>query len=100
MNWRSKEFKEGIPDEYKPFAQFEYGKCKWFPHGVVWHWWRSPSHPMYCEYMYYFYWWNPLEKKYRYWGKYDMYYDGIHKTFGFWFFNISWSTKWSKMEGW
>jgi hypothetical protein len=49
------------------------------------------------RYFYYFYWWNWLQKKHRYWGFEQFYYDGPHNTFGFWFFNISWQTPWTKI---
>lgn len=39
---------------------------------------------------------NLLEKDVRYWGFQKFYYDGPHYSFGFWFFNISWSTPWGK----
>lgn len=42
----------------------------------------------------YFYWWNWLKPDQRYWGWYATYYDGAHVSFGFWFFNWSWSTPW------
>jgi len=96
---------EDIPDEYKPYARFvytgDYGKLrKWIPNGVEWSFWRSKPYPKICEYLYYFYWFNAIKKEYRYFGPYDMWYDGPHKSFGFWWFNISWRTKWSKVEGW
>lgn len=40
---------------------------------------------------YYFYWWNWLSAKYRYWGYQQDWYDGPIYHFGFWFFNWSWS---------
>lgn len=44
----------------------------------------------YC-YWNYIYWWNPLSKKSRYWGYSELDYDcQPHRSFGFWFFNISW----------
>lgn len=43
-------------------------------------------------YFYYFYWWNWVPKELRYLGFEQIYYDGPHNSFGFWFFNISWST--------
>jgi len=37
-------------------------------------------------------WWNPISKKYRYWGYQTMTYDAQkHQSFGFWFFNVGWS---------
>lgn len=47
---------------------------------------------------YYFYWWNLLPKEYRYWGAEYIWYDGPHRTFGFWYCSISWSTPWTKVE--
>ena len=62
--------------------------------------------------------WSPnlLAPENRYWGLERIYYDGPHVTFGFWFFNIGWSTwhslppfeflsgpykeKWSKRPRW
>jgi hypothetical protein len=52
---------------------------------------RNPN-----AYFYYFYWWNWLPKEYRSWGFEQIYYDGPHNMFNFWFFNISWSTPWTK----
>lgn len=49
-------------------------------------------------YFYYVYWWNWLPKEYRSWGFEQIYYDGPHNMFGFWFFNISWSTPWTKIK--
>ena len=48
------------------------------------------------EYFYYFYWWNWLPRKDRFWGFEKICYDGPHNCFGFWFFTISWSTQWTK----
>lgn len=46
---------------------------------------------------YYFYWWNWLPKKVRFFGYEQIWWDGPHYTFGFWYFNISWSTYfWNK----
>jgi hypothetical protein len=39
---------------------------------------------------YYFYWWNWLSPKYRYFGYGQEWYDGPIYHFGFWFFNWSW----------
>lgn len=47
------------------------------------------------EYEYYFYFWNPLPKGHRYWGREDMWYDGPHPSLGLWFFNFTWRTKWT-----
>lgn len=47
---------------------------------------------------YYFSWWNYLPKKYRYLGPQKMWYDQPHESFGFWFFNWSWSLPWSKFD--
>lgn len=50
-------------------------------------------------YQYYFYYKpNWLEKKYRYLGYRSMYYDGPHASFGFWYFNFSWSTQWTRVD--
>lgn len=50
-------------------------------------------------YQFYFYpiphW---LKKKHRYWGLERIWYDGPHVSIGFWFFNVSWSTQWSRGE--
>ena len=69
-----------IPDEYKPKAVFLYPDGWRFPRGIGWGFWRSSPYPDHAEYSWYFYWWNWLEKKHRYFGPYDMYYDGIHKS--------------------
>jgi hypothetical protein len=49
------------------------------------------------EYASYF-WFAPnwLPKELRYIGIERFEYDGVHVSFGFWFFNISWSTPYSK----
>jgi len=47
---------------------------------------------------YYIYWWNWLKKEYRYFGPEYIYYDGPHRSFGFWYFNVAWSTQWTKCE--
>lgn len=60
-------------------------------------WWQSEKTLGTNHYFYYVYWWNWLQKKHRYWGFEQSYYDGPHNTFGFWFFNISWSTPWTKV---
>jgi len=49
-------------------------------------------------YLYYVYWWNWLKKEYRYWGYDEFWYDCPHNNFGFWFFNVSWSSPWTKMR--
>lgn len=48
----------------------------------------------------YFYWWNWLPKKLRYFGRDDIWYDGPHASFGFWFINWSWSTPWTRIPDW
>ena len=47
---------------------------------------------------YYFYWWNPLPKGVRYIGRSDMIFEYVHATFGLWFFNLSWSTPYTKFR--
>lgn len=64
--------------------------------GIEWGFFRSPTYPDYTCYLYYFYWWNWLPNKHRYWGFRQLYYDGIHNSLGFWFFNVSWVFPWSK----
>lgn len=75
---------------------------------VKWHWdhveWGpfgpDKDSPEPYGYQFYIYWApNWLPKEYRYWGIEKYWYDGPHISFGFWFFNISWSTPWSKVEG-
>jgi hypothetical protein len=44
---------------------------------------------------YYIFWWNPLPKGSRYWGRYHMWYDGPHKSFGLWYTNITWRLPWT-----
>jgi hypothetical protein len=55
--------------------------------------WAQSTKPEYDDiYTYYVYFYpNWLEKKYRYWGLERTWYDGAHVSFGFWFFNLSWS---------
>lgn len=51
------------------------------------------------EYSYYFYFVpNWLPKEVRHWGYQVFWYDGTHAAFGFWFFNFSWSTPWTKCK--
>ena len=51
------------------------------------------------DYVYWFYFLpNYLEKNYRYFGYEVYYYDQPIGSFGFWFFNISWSTQWTKYK--
>lgn len=40
---------------------------------------------------YWFYWWNWLKPKYRYFGFQSDWYDGPIYHFGFWFCNWSWN---------
>lgn len=54
-------------------------------------WWQSEITLNTDAYFFYLYWWNWLPKDLRFWGFEQMYYDGPHNTFGFWFFNISWT---------
>lgn len=72
--------------------RFRYGR-----HMLEWGEWIDSSTQK-VHYMYYFCWWNFLKKEHRYWGRMDMYYDGPHCSFGFWYFNISWSFPWSKVD--
>jgi hypothetical protein len=53
------------------------------------------------HYSFYFYWKpNYLEKKYRHLGIQKFYHDAIiHVAFGFWWFNLSWSTQWTTDKG-
>lgn len=64
---------------------------KIMPDGIQWNWWYCEKYPSQSEYLYYFYWWNWLSPTSRYWGYYSLYYDGVHHSFGFWFFNWSWN---------
>lgn len=63
--------------------------------GVMWGYFTPPAYPDMADYQYYFFWWNWLPKGLRYVGPQHMYYDGWHWSFGFWFINWSWSTKWA-----
>lgn len=48
---------------------------------------------------YYIYWFDIAEKpEYRTWGKNHFWYDGPHKWYCFWYFNIGWSTPWTKWK--
>lgn len=60
-------------------------------------WWQSDETVGTNHYFYYFYWWNWLPKDARFWGFEQIYYDGPNNCFGFWFFNISWQTPWTKV---
>jgi len=66
-----------------PYLKFDRGGILWSP------WTRATDGE--TEYSFYFYWWNPLSKNYRYWGYRSMWYDGGHESFGFGIFNWSWS---------
>lgn len=48
---------------------------------------------------YWFYWWNFLPKKYRYFGYCQDWYDGPFSHIGFWFFNWSWTFPFTKHNG-
>lgn len=49
------------------------------------------------EYAYWFYFWpNWLPKDIRYFGYHLDWYDHPIASFGFWYFNLSWYTKWTK----
>lgn len=54
--------------------------------GIVWGDW------------YYFYWWNWLPSECRYIGRENLYYNGPHHSFGFWFFNVSWRMPWTSWD--
>lgn len=54
-----------------------------------------PLHPHRIDH--YFCWWNWLDKDIRYWGFEQDWYDGPLSSFGFWFFNWSWDTPWTKV---
>lgn len=41
---------------------------------------------------------NYLEKNHRYLGKYYIWHDGPHYSYGFWFFNINWEFPWSSYK--
>lgn len=46
---------------------------------------------------YYIYWFDWCSKKEnRHWGKSYVWHDGPHKWWCFWYFNIGWSTPWTK----
>lgn len=65
---------------------------KWMRDGVMW---GEYPYKDGVDYAYYFFWWNWLPPESRYWGREDFYYDQPHRSFGFWFFNWSWSTQWT-----
>lgn len=56
---------------------------------------RKYNLSVHASHAYYFYWWNWLQPKDRYWGFGEFWYDQPHRHFGFWFFNWSWSTQWT-----
>lgn len=64
---------------------------KWHRTGVEWGGPDKLGQPFW-----YFFWWNWLRPEHRYFGFHTMWYDGPHASFGFWFFNWSWSTYWTK----
>ena len=81
--------------EYNPVKQYPFKfKLKW--DGIEW--WQSEKTLGSNIYFYYFYWWNWLPKEHRFWGFEQMYYDGSHNLFGFWFCSISWSTPYTKYK--
>jgi hypothetical protein len=61
-------------------------------------WWQSEVTLGTNTYFYYIYWWNWLPKEHRSWGFEQIYYDGPHSMFNFWFFNVSWSTPWTNVR--
>jgi hypothetical protein len=59
--------------------------------GIDWGWFDYPDGGR-GDYQFYILWWpNWLGQENRYWGVQRYYYDGPHVSFGFWFFNVSWS---------
>jgi hypothetical protein len=74
---------------YHPYMKFS-------KTSVQWSWWECGVSPRHSSYLYYFYWWNRLPSEVRYIGYSAMYYDGIHESFGFWFFNWTWTTPWTR----
>lgn len=63
----------------------EIGKLQIGIDGVIWD-----------EGYWYLFWWNWLDADVRFWGYDTFWYDYPHATFGFWFFNWSWSFPWTK----
>jgi hypothetical protein len=62
-------------------------------------WWQSEKTLNTGSYFYYVYWFNFInDKQYRKLGFDYMYYDGPHRAFVLWWFNITWSTPWTKVE--
>ena len=75
---------------FKNKIKIEDGGIYWGPYGPKYKDTKDPK-DIY-DYAYYIHPLpNWLTKKYRYWGYHSMYYDGYHHSFGFWYFNISWS---------
>ena len=66
---------------------------KFVKFGILWRPYKLQDK---IEYTYYFYYWNWLPKEYRYFGYEQMHYDGVHESFGFWFFNWTWVTPWTR----
>lgn len=66
--------------------KFNCGKW-WF--GFEWD--KNEKYNIYLKNIYPFNW---LVKDVRYWGYFEDYYDGTLPSFGFWFFNVSWSWGW------
>jgi len=53
---------------------------------IEWGKYSENGYQFYIEYLP-----NWLPEKYRYWGSRSYWYDGPHRTWGFWYFNIGWS---------
>ena len=61
--------------------------------------WLKPEYRDVIDEPYYIYWFDIAKKpENRAWGKHYFWYDGPHKWYCFWYFNIGWSTPWTKWE--
>lgn len=89
-------FLAGAPDDLDLTWYFEYyGRIypfdlKWDKNGIEWG--RCAAMPN--RYFYYFFV-SLNAKEDRFWGRDDIWYDGPHASFGFWYFMFSWSTHWT-----
>lgn len=61
--------------------------------------WLKPEYRDILHEPYYIYWFDFAEvAEYRMWGPDHFWYDGPHKWYCFWYFNIGWSTPWTRWK--
>jgi len=62
--------------------------------------WLKPEYRDKVSEPFYIYWFDFAENpENRMWGRHHFWYDGPHKWYCFWFFNVGWSTPWTNWKG-